>query len=483
MSNRRSNKQHLEYIFVPSGDQALASGTLSTTGTSQNIADGQLGLKVATHNANLAGVNYGDFVAAAQTATDVDAVQLIMGTPYSADTTKVRGWDIKKAHQAGPILSKNKLRTVSARICKTPTYSATYFTGLNAPTDLDLYSMYVEFRSVRKDKTHGRAIETLPVTFVTPDYTDLGTTDPLDHLLKNMLHRVNLASSAINTSPSYISKGNKAVLAFGIKATGGAGTAVKNLACGDVVTVMTTTNNGTPLNSTIVVDETLIQTIADWILSGQMTGNETIQPINILTAGEAAATASIDGFVIMGTDHVIGEGHDDVYSTKVRVDVEIGEGFAIEPLYTKSIVSRAFDGYGSGRQWKIRYDERAHGLNYIPQLRGDSDDFFQVPSGIDESKSYNAFIIESFDSANMLTREQQVQSRTIILMECTSTCQTPLAGVDAITVANAQPATVTSLNLILSPWLASAQVGGDNLDVLAGAEEVTAGVTATNYFV
>lgn len=41
---KRTNKLPMETLLVASGNQALASGSLKTSGASVNIADGQLGV-------------------------------------------------------------------------------------------------------------------------------------------------------------------------------------------------------------------------------------------------------------------------------------------------------------------------------------------------------------------------------------------------------------------------------------------------------
>ena len=146
--------------------------------------------------------------------------------------------------------------------------------------------------------------------------------------------------------------------------------------------------------------------------------------------------------------------HDDIYSTKVRVEVELGEGFRIAPLFSEKIISRAFDAYGAGRHWKIRYDERAHGLIYTPQLTGHNDFLVEIPSGIDVTSDYSVSILDVWDDEETLTETKQIQKRIVILMPVTITCGT---GATGNTIANDQPATLADLNAILGYWLDSAR--------------------------
>ena len=456
---KRTNRQHLEYIMVPSGDQALAAGSLSTTSTAVNLQNGQLGVMVATHDAAVSGLNYGDFLTAGQTTADVDAIKLVLGNAQSQDTTQADGWTIKPPFYEGPTIYADRVRSFSATISKTSTYAAEMYTGLATPADETAYNMYVELRSVRRDRDYGSSLDVLSPNYTTPDYTTLGTVSPVDDLLTNLIQRTNSMSSLIATTPAHRAKGNRPVIAFGINVAGGAGQALGTITCGTVINVQTTTYRGTTLTSTFTADVDFVQTVADWIAEGTVTAATTIEDVVVANAGTAA---TIDGMIVMGLNEGPSVVYDDIYATKTDVRLELS---TFDPNdYTKSRVSDAFDGYGSGRQWRIRYDERAHGLRYNEQLAGHTDHFLQIDREIDETKDYNAFILDVFDYDVSLTKDQQSQKRIVILMEATSTCNTAGAATP-VTIANAQPATVTSLNAILTPWLVSAKNHNSNFNV------------------
>lgn len=427
MSFNRSNMPHLEYFFIPTGNQAMpVVGNLSGATTAMNVANGQLGAVVATHDTNLPGLAWGDFLPASTSALDVDAIKIVQGTANSANTTNVKGWDIRKSHLESPILKRDKIRSFSARLSATPTYHADVFWNFDAAmaADLTQFKMYIEQRSLRNDRDYGRNVDVTPITYQTPEYSALAAiTQPTAHLLQNVLHKVNLQSQAVSTSPRFASKGNKPIIGFALDISGGAGVALGTVECGDVIPVITTMRNGVTLTSNYVADAAFIQSVNDWLntAGSPITAATTIELIDISTAG-TAGTPAIDAFVIMGLDQEVAEAYDDIYSTKVRTDVELADGFRIDPLFSDLEISQAFDGYTSGRQWRIRYDERAFGGRHNLQLTGYADNVLTIPSGIDETLDYSCFIIDVFDVESTLTTQKQTQKRLIFLMSTTCTC-------------------------------------------------------------
>jgi len=483
---KRNNMPHLEQIFVPTGDQNLqAAGQLSTTTNSVNITNGQLGVLVATHNVNLPGLNFGDFMPASTSALDVDSIKLVGGTVYSANTSSVRGWDIRRGHNESAILHRNKIRSFSARLSTTPTYGSQAFWNFDAavPADLTQYKMYIEMRSVRNDRDYGNNVDTLPVTYQSPEYSALAAiVDTQAHLLANLIHKVNLQSQAVSTSPKYTSKGNKPVIAFGIDVSGGVGTALGTIACGDVIPVIVTSRNGTTITNNYIADAAFVETVNDWLTNSStpFTAASTIELVNIGTAG-TAGTPAIDSFVVMGLDQDIGEAYDDIYSTKVRVDVELADGLRIDPLFSSLKISNAYDGGTSGRQWRIRYDSRAFGGQYNLQLTGHKDNVIDIPNGIDETLDYSAFIIDFWDTDPSLTTDQQTQKRVIVLMSTTCTCvEAGVAGsYDVVTLAPNDGDTITLGSIVFENDSAVDGVAGANVGYDGTAADFATTVEAT----
>jgi len=475
MSNRkRRNKLHLETILIPTGNQALGSGNINTTGNQMNLMDGQLGVMVATHDANVPGLAWGDFLPNGTACTDVDAIRIVAGTKNSRRlSAAAAGWDLCKPYKQSAIIHRNKLRSFSFRPAKVGTYNSTGF--WNFPTVLPLaqYRAYLELRSVRNDRDFGGAIETVSAVVDTPDFNAFpAITDTTSYLVQNTLAKLNLNSDSVLTSPSYWSKGSRPVIGFAVNISGGAGVPLGTITCGTEIPVMKSSKStkdcppGPTTTSTYVANADFVQTVYNWLNDScaPYTPASTIECIDLKTAGKATGMVT-DSMIIMGLDEVKDCNHggfSNIYGTKVRVDVELGEGFQADPGFECTKISDGFDGYNKGSHWQIRYDERAHGLEYTMQLTGHADSLLISRSGIDPDKYYNAFIIDFFDTEDTLTTDEQAQKRAIILMEAQQTCAPAPTGVS---FSNIQPTTVSGLNGALGYWLDSCRMYGNAFSI------------------
>jgi hypothetical protein len=290
---------------------------------------------------------------------------------------------------------------------------------------LTLYKGGITIRSVRNDRDYGRNLQTLPFSFDTPDYTALSATltQPKAHLIQNIVAEINLNSKAVHTSPAWMNNGNYPVLALALDISGGSGTALGDIDCGTSIDVQTITVNGTSYTTSFVATQDFVETVRQWLLlSGSpVTNATTIEVVNTATAG-TGGTPAIDAFVVVGLDNEVALAYDDIYSTKAKINLELSEGFQIEPLFTKTILSDAFDGYGQGRKWKIRYDSRAFGQRNL-QLAGFTDNVIDLPlKNLDVTKNYNAHIIDVYDDEETLTVTPMSQKRVIFLLEAPCTC-------------------------------------------------------------
>lgn len=445
----RNNKKYIEYILTPGGNQATpVTGSLSTTGNSINLADKQIGVLVASDPANATGLVKGNFLPASTSAKDVDAIKLVLGTPYSSNTSLVDGWDITKGHDETCVIRRDRVQSFTARISKLGTFSSQVSTTFAVPQDLVSYNVFMEARSVRNDFTYGRVVDTFTESVTTPDYTSQPLyTQPLSHLLQNLVSNINLQSNVLSTSPAYMSRGNKSVIAFGVNIAGGAGVTLGSITCGTSIPVLQSPS----LTNSYVANEEFVETVLGWIATSTLTAASTIELVDLSDAGLVGGV-DVDALVIMGTDDAMALAHDDTYSTKVDVRVELGGGFLTDlPKPTKVKGSDAFDGYGAGRQWRIRYDERAFGQRYSAQLTGHRDEFIVIPNGIDETKSYYARIIDVEDTDYRMVTNHINQKRIVILFEAAVACDTVTNGGSVIT--NTQATTATGLDANLGYWL------------------------------
>ena len=220
------------------------------------------------------------------------------------------------------------------------------------------------------------------------------------------------------------------------------------------------TNSGTAGNSIVFTEDTDGGTT--WSVSGSGT----------LTGG---TDTNKDLFVVIGLQSTRSVGHDGIAEVNTRVDVEFGDRFqevTVKP--TKTILTNSFEGYGTGTQLRVRYDRRAFGYTGTLQQTGYQDEVITAPNYVDTSTNYSVFIIDHYDTADTLTLQPQHQKRVYILLPATDDA----ASTDAdtgITPSTSASNTVSDLQAILKPWLATAAAGG-------GAPELLGDATSSTYF-
>jgi hypothetical protein len=224
--SKRTNKLSMPVIEVAKGDQALATGTLTSASSALNIASGQLGVLSWDFNGTKP---LGTFIAASDDATDVSAIKILCGTPASSATQNADLWEVgDKAYVESGVIRANKIRSVSVAKARFPRWGGTAATDFSAPVDNTEYKAYVRLLSVRNDRDYGNNDDVLTVVTPAVNFTALGTVSPKDYVLKNIVYKLNGYSKLI-TGNGNQTKGNKDVLALAVRSTGftaGAGTAV-----------------------------------------------------------------------------------------------------------------------------------------------------------------------------------------------------------------------------------------------------------------
>jgi hypothetical protein len=128
----------------------------------------------------------------------------------------------------------------------------------------------------------------------------------------------------------------------------------------------------------------------------------------------------IDGILLVALDHDTAVAYDDIYGVKPTIDVTVG-GFT---TYYTTTVSSAIEPGGSGRLFKIAFDERAFAQYGNHQLTGFADELIKTPSYIDETKSYSAYIIDLYNKDEKFDDSIHHQTRIWILVETTLSTST-----------------------------------------------------------
>ncbi len=467
MANRfkkRNNMLPMECILVGTGSQAMANGTAGGTLTGTGlvkantsafgISNGQIGAMSVDMDSTLA---YGTFLVAGNTITTTSAIQLTQGTPLSSATHLTNQFEV--GHQPvikSPIIRAGKVLSVTTLAPALGNYSSEHF-GTFATTPLDLadYSLRVTLDSVRNDLEYGENDEVVSSTFVTPEYSDAVVaailTNPLDHLLQNVIVPLNYQSKLAVTNTGGNRFGNRNFVIFGLDSAGGAGTVIGTIVAGDVIPVMT--DASAVINYTATTE--FVATVTAWIAAG-VPNTATIELLDLTTAGQTGA-AAIDSFIVMGLDETVSLAFDNIQAIKTKVTSTLGDGFLLFPAPTKLIAAYALEARGLGRDWAIEFNDRARLAIHNMQNQPFCEYFTQGNTYVDTAKLYTSTIIDYFDDEDTLTTTNMLPKQAIILLEATVT--NPTADADTgYTIATTNTATVTSLNLILSVWLTSERV-------------------------
>lgn len=447
---KRTHKPYQEYFLVAKGNQNLATdGDALFTGNAINLADGQLGVLDVKTNKFILGNN--------PTVSSYPAIKLVAGTPTSADFSKNYGWHIGevKPFLETPVIDRSHtVQSFAASLTPVQSNSAVYIDGVSTPvastaTVVQKYAVNVLFRSVRKDRDYGNNIDKLITSYDTP-ITGLPTdaAEAKSFVLAKLIGRINAQSKLNTLQPQWANiAAKKHVIALGISLDGdGTGTAIAGIKTGTSFDVMTTTNGTLSITATAG----MVQALHNFIDKKLVNINAEIITVNVDTAN----SGYIDGILLVALDHDLAVAYDDIYAVKPTIDVTVG-GFT---SYNVTTVSSAIEPGGSGRLFKIAFDERAYAQYGNHQLTGFADELIKTPSYIDETKSYSAYIIDLYNKDEKYDDSIHHQTRIWILVETSLNTADADAGagiVPTITASN----TVTGLVSTVAPWLNSLTSG------------------------
>ena len=447
---KRTHKPYQEYFLVAKGNQLLATdGADFLSGNGVALADGQLGVLDVKTNKFILGNS--------PTVSSYPAIKLVAGTPTSTDFSKNYGWHIGevKPFLETPIIDRSHtVQSFTASLTPVQSNSAVYIDGVSTPvastaTVVQKYAVNVLFRSVRKDRDYGNNIDKLITSYDTP-ITGLpaDAADAKSFVLAKLISRINAQSKLNTLQPQWANiAAKKHVIALGINLDGSAtGTqTIAGITSTSSINVMTTTNG----TLTIKSNAGIVQTLHNFIDKKLLNINAKIVNVDVDTAN----SGKIDGILLIALDHDLAVAYDDIYAVKPTIDVTVG-GFT---SYGITTVSSAIEPGGSGRLFKIAFDERAYAQYGNHQLTGFADELIKTPSYIDETKSYSAYIIDLYNKDEKFDDSIHHQTRIWILVETSlNTAADAGAGiVPTITETN----TVAGLVSTVTPWLNSLTSG------------------------
>jgi hypothetical protein len=446
---KRTHKPYQEYFLVAKGNQLLATdGADFLSGNGVALADGQLGVLDVKTNKFILGNS--------PTVSSYPAIKLVAGTPTSADFSKNYGWHIGevKPFLETPIIDgSHTVQSVTASLTPVQSNSAVYIDGVSVPvastaTVVQKYAVNILFRSVRKDRDYGNNIDKLITSYDTP-LTLVGSTDAekKSYVLAKLIGRINAQSKLNTLQPQWANiAAKKHVVALGINLDGtGTGTAIAGIKTGDSINVMTTTNG----TLAVTVTAGMVQALHNFIQKELIVSGAAYPLAEIITVDvDTVNGGDIDGILLVALDHDTAVAYDDIYGVKPTIDVTVG-GFT---TYTVTTVSSAIEPGGSGRLFKIAFDERAYAQYGNHQLTGFADELIKTPSYIDETKSYSAYIIDLYNKDEKFDDSIHHQTRIWILLETSLNTSTATADAGIIPTI-VETTLVSDLNTALGPWL------------------------------
>ena len=446
---KRTHKPYQEYFLVAKGNQGLPTDNGDfITGNAVNLGDGQIGILDVKTNKLVKGSDV--------TVANYPAIKLVAGTPTSADFSKNYGWHIGevKPFLETPIIDgSHTVQSVTASLTPVQSNSAVYIDGVSVPvastaTVVQKYAVNILFRSVRKDRDYGNNIDKLITSYDTP-LTLVGSTDAekKSYVLAKLIGRINAQSKLNTLQPQWANiAAKKHVVALGINLDGtGTGTAIAGIKTGDSINVMTTTNG----TLAVTVTAGMVQALHNFIQKELIVTGAAYPLAEIITVDvDTVNGGDIDGILLVALDHDTAVAYDDIYGVKPTIDVTVG-GFT---TYTVTTISSAIEPGGSGRLFKIAFDERAFAQYGNHQLTGFADELIKTPSYIDETKSYSAYIIDLYNKDEKFDDSIHHQTRIWILLETTLNTSTATADAGIIPTIT-ETTLVSDLNTALGPWL------------------------------
>jgi len=237
--SKRTNKLSVPVIEVATGDQVLASGTLTSSTSDLNINNGQIGVLSWDFNGTKP---LGTFIDSTDNATDVSAIKILVGTPKSSASHLADLWEVgDKAYVESGVIRAGQIRSVAVEKARFAKWGGVAATNFPTPADDVEYKAYIRLLSVRKDRDYGKNNDVLSVVVPATDFTGLAITSPKDYVIKQMVDKINRYSAIVNQNGNQ-AKGNKEVVAMAVRSTGftaGAATATVNAGAVTAVTVDT----------------------------------------------------------------------------------------------------------------------------------------------------------------------------------------------------------------------------------------------------
>lgn len=453
-------------FLVGKDDQELVpSDNIVGSGSSLNIADGQLGVLSTDHSGT---ISFGKFIPAGTTSAQVSSVKVVQGTPNSSQTYKVNPFkNNDPAYVESHKILADRILSVSTQKYEPGMYNMYRIktvTGIDT-TDAT-YKMTLGFEGARKDITYGYNRDVISATVTTPT---VAATNTNDYVLQNLALDLNRYSQVTSfASPANFS-GNKQFIVLGLNIGGSTGTVIGTMNAGDTFNYAQYTVNGSTITATYTADLQFINSLHNAIAEDATLSTARIVNLGSVTPGSAA---TINALLVVAFDEDEALAFDDVKYLKIRLsNVGIsGDGIA----YSGLEVSPPFEGLNTERQVYLNYKDRA-GLQIMTAQNHvvGGEYFISPPNYLDRTaEGYTVTRIVHYGETENLNNTSRFPMETVILL--TASVTAPTADADTgFTVTTDDSATVSDLNATLGAWLSDADGRYNNIEYKGEATKST----------
>jgi len=436
--NLRANETHLVSADVALYNTAGGGNHINNTATGAvRLADHQIGVFAADGRGTVA-MNVA--LDTTPTSAEANAIFLAQGTSYSSNPAQMPGaryplWNEPYVRSAD-IFGRNGVY-VTKQVYAAPAFS-TWVVGAaagdpGAITALDNteYTLGIAYQGVRHHMFYNPdALHHFDPAYVTPDYTTLGTAEPVDHLLQNLTFNINRNSAGL-TLPINRKQGQEPVIALLIDSTGSDGVVINTITAGDTIPVMNSSNG--VRNWVITADQLATLRAAAVAAFGDVIANVTWSILTIDTTTAGTVTGGVaDLFMVMALDMPLAY-VDYIPQVKVRLNLGLKSGFVGTEYMNEEV--QMFEGEGSGRvldlMWKATHGQRKY------TLRSTEDPIIEFPSPYTTTTNYVVY--------NMLSENAQA-------LDITNQVGIPARTIVAIPTGSG---TITTFDAFMNAWLAS----------------------------
>jgi len=431
MYNRNNRRAPETFLVASTGNLALYNTAGATNHINNNstgavrLANGQLGFFAST---DFGSVKMNIATDATPTVAEAPVVYIAQGTADSANpgqshanatyplfarpferTGDIAGGYLEATKQ-GYVAPTNAIWVVGE-----PT------SGIGGITALDNteYAITIGYKGRVVDTFyHNYSTNAYIASYTTPNYTDLGTVSPIDHLVQNLVWNINRNSRIITSNTN---EGNEPVVAMALDLSGGVGTAVSALAAGFL-----------PLVNTSAGLRGITITAADvTMLQAALPSGSSIVTVDLTTAGGAVAA---DAFAVMALDR---KQYFLDRVSQVKIDFELGLRLGFDNTVAFEKTSFAQEGQGVGRwlwqEYRNTHGQRKYNLNHEEMP------IIEFPNPVDINGTYNVYRVRHENSRQNDSFNTSVSPEMAVIL-----------------IPTASTTTVTQFDAALNSWLASA---------------------------